>query len=604
MLPSPEDDCGDCVPAYLQRRASSVHPLALAFNLSPFILTFTLVATVVFRKLFPVLAGQPPTKDQDERIPSPSYAIKRWTTRLDGIRKLSTRAITASTFSVSIALSAVLAELILCEISNALHPAARSLALNFTLPTLLFLLVLIIPALEIRTVIAATGIDFGSRKKTTARLAWVLELSGVAAWLLCFWWIGKGLLGSYLHDDTGREPHTFSEGCLERVGVIGISLMASLAGFAAVSSLWQTFGARSQPVSEGDIARKQAGLDATNDMISTKKSRLRALQRRVMQDQPSPGFMNRIMTAFQGNDSRSELHALEIEISGLETMALSLSDSLTSLRSRRATQQRKTTPLGRVFTIFSYLFAIYCAYRLSSTLLSTLRRWTSTFLPFISAPSTSAPSPSSSSKFPTTPSTNDPITLTLTLLTRYYSPSIDIPTTTRLLTVALSALMLLAPFNAVLQTVLLVSRLAPSSLLRLIRSNSPLLVGQIAAMYVIAAALLLRSSVPGDVGGVISEALGAPLEPRFVEGWFEGWFLKDEMKGKNCPCLDVTANGGAGSKGFRLQQIDLYSGNDNGWLASSDCLYRTSVQSLREALSLNKSLGHKSALLAYIEMTF
>ena len=424
MLPSLQADCDDCVPAYLKRSAHSVHAATLIFNLLPFFLTFAIVSVIVFRKLFPLLAGHAPTKDQDDRLPSPVHAFKRWSTRLDGLRKLSTRAITASTFSSSIALSAVLAELILCEISNALHPAARSLALNFTLPTLLFLLVLVIPALEIHTVISATGIDFGSTRKTTARLAWALELSGVAAWLLCFWWIGKGLLGSYLHDGKGVETHTFSEGCLERVGVIGISLMASLAGFAAVSSLWQTFGARSQPVSDADIARKQTGLDATNDMIVTKKSRLRALQRRLLQDQPSPGYLNRLVTAFQGNDSHAELRALEIEISGLETMALSLSDALIGLRSRRAIQQRSTTPLGRVFTIFSYFFAIYCAYRLGTTFFSTFRRWTSAFIPFIAAPRTSA-SALSKKKSPATTTTksssssttpaSDPITLTLTL---------------------------------------------------------------------------------------------------------------------------------------------------------------------------------------------
>ena len=31
--------------------------------------------------------------------------------------------------------------------------------------------------------------------------------------------------------------------------------------------------------------------------------------------------------------------------------------------------------------------------------------------------------------------------------------------------------------------------------------------------------------MPAEVSGVISDALGAPLEARFVEGWFEGWFL-------------------------------------------------------------------------------
>ncbi|KAI9699887.1 MAG: hypothetical protein M1820_006949, partial [Bogoriella megaspora] len=498
MLPSWNDDCGDCVPSYLRRRATYVDPTTLTLNLAPFAVTFTILSGLVFRKLFPILAGQPPTRDTDDRLPSPSYGVRHISARLDGLRRLSMRAITASTFAVSIALSAVLAELILCEISDALHPVARGVALKLTLPTLLFLLVLVIPALEIHTVINAAGIRFGSSRKTTARLAWALELSGVAAWLLCFWWIGKGILGSYLHDSDG-EIHTFSEGCLERIGIIGLTLMASLAGFAAVSSLWQTFGARASPVSETDITRKQAGLDATKDMISTKQSRLRALRRRL-NDQPSPGIMTRLIGSVRGNDSHSEIQALELEIQGLETMALSLSDSLTSLRSRRADQQRSTTPLGRIFTAFSYIFALYCAWRLGTTSISTARRLLSPIFPFIPAPSTSSSTSKLKSSSKTSTTSPDPITLAVTLLTRYYSPALDAPTLSRLLTIILSALMLLAPFNAVLQTVLLVSRLAPSGLIKLIRSNSPLLVGQIAAMYVISAALLLRSSLPREVG--------------------------------------------------------------------------------------------------------
>ena len=33
------------------------------------------------------------------------------------------------------------------------------------------------------------------------------------------------------------------------------------------------------------------------------------------------------------------------------------------------------------------------------------------------------------------------------------------------------------------------------------------------------------SALPDEVSSVITEALGAPLEGRFVEGWFESWFL-------------------------------------------------------------------------------
>ncbi|KAG9601281.1 hypothetical protein KCU86_g6940, partial [Aureobasidium melanogenum] len=47
----------------------------------------------------------------------------------------------------------------------------------------------------------------------------------------------------------------------------------------------------------------------------------------------------------------------------------------------------------------------------------------------------------------------------------------------------------------------------------------------VAGAYVISSALLLRSNLPSEVSSVISEALGAPLEGRFVEAWFESWFL-------------------------------------------------------------------------------
>jgi hypothetical protein len=51
-----------------------------------------------------------------------------------------------------------------------------------------------------------------------------------------------------LHEETYVRDHSLSEGCLERIGIIGISLMALLAGFAAVSSLWQTFAVKNRPV--------------------------------------------------------------------------------------------------------------------------------------------------------------------------------------------------------------------------------------------------------------------------------------------------------------------------------------------------------------------
>lgn len=57
------------------------------------------------------------------------------------------------------------------------------------------------------------------------------------------------------------------------------------------------------------------------------------------------------------------------------------------------------------------------------------------------------------------------------------------------------------------------------------RENMALLASQICATYVVSSALLLRSNLPREMGGLVTEALGAPLDVSFVERWFEGWFL-------------------------------------------------------------------------------
>jgi hypothetical protein len=107
-------------------------------------------------------------------------------------------------------------------------------------------LIIATPAFEIHSVVSKTGLHGGQKGKR--RVAWLLELCGLATWLGGFWYLGRGLLGSYLHEESYLHEHTFTEGCLERIGIIGISLMASLAGFAAISSLWQTFGVKYRPV--------------------------------------------------------------------------------------------------------------------------------------------------------------------------------------------------------------------------------------------------------------------------------------------------------------------------------------------------------------------
>lgn len=494
MLPS--DDCDECVPDYLVRR----RPSALAISAFPFILTFLIVAVAVSHKLFPLLSGRVHHKS-DDGTHMGGFTLRERASLLKHMR-ITSRTLASITFSTNIALSAVLVELILCEISNTVNQATRNLALKITLPSLLFLLVFATPALEIHSVISGAGWSFGGGEKRQRRVAWTLEIVGLSIWLVGFWYLGRALLGQYLHEESYVRDHSISEGCLERIGIIGISLMASLAGFAAVSSLWQTFGAKYRPVTESDIARKQAGLDASNDMLLAKQSRLRAVQRKLM-DTPQEGFMTRVVGTFRGNPDVQERNTLQLEIHGLETMRATLQDSLTILQNRRQSQLRSHSAFGRLLNMFSYIFSLYCFYRITATSFTTLRRF--------SSPTTSF-------------SNSDPINNFLAILAKHWDPTIDRVAWSRTISFLLSGVMLLASFNSVLQTFLLFARVLPS-VLHHARANFALLISQISATYVISSALLLRSNLPPEMKSVISDALGAPLEPGFVEKWFEGWFL-------------------------------------------------------------------------------
>lgn len=501
------DDCDECVPAYMKHSS-----LGTLFASAPFVLTFAIVAYLVLKKVYPLLSGgeeigKNGTTSEDARLPTHNFELgspKRGIAHRLKRSVLDSRTVAKAVFATTIALSAVLVELILCEISNSLNPNARRLALNLTLPTLLMLVIVVAPGLEMRSFIAATGLSFKGSHKSRLNVAWLFETVGMIAFLLMFWYLGHGLVAMFREDMLHPQNHGFSEGCLERVGIVGISLMASLAGFAALSALWQTFGVRDKPVTEADLARKQAGLDATEEMLNAKRSRLRAITRKMSDARASEGVFTKVVNTVRGTSDSQERSTLELEISGLQLMRMSLNNNLYSLRNRRTTQLRSHTLGGKLIAAFSYGFAVYCAYRLANTSFNILRR----------------------TLFGSNTTSTDLVTHVLALFAHYWDASIDQELYSRQISFLLSGVMLLLAFNSALQTFLLLARAFPSLLSAALGgTNFALVVSQVVASYVISSALLLRSNLPSEVRGVISDVLGAPLEVGKVDALFEGCFV-------------------------------------------------------------------------------
>ncbi|KAL8668593.1 MAG: hypothetical protein Q9168_006782 [Polycauliona sp. 1 TL-2023] len=506
LMLSSGDDCDECRPG--GRRLAIT---AVFFSCLPFLATFLLVSTIVLKKIYPVLSAHASSSSKSSSSSIPPS-------------RLNVQSINAITFSTTLALAAVLAELILCEISNTIDPYARRLAFQFTVSLLLLVLVIVIPSLQIQSVISAAGWEFTNKSKGGLRIAWALQSFTTAVWLVTFWWVGNQLLSrtSTASPATENEgqAQSLSEACLSRVGILGISLLGLLSGFASVSAAWQNIFAKHRPVTESDVARKAAGLESTKDMLATKHSRLRALERKMSDVAQDSNFFQKAMGSIRGSTNHTEIRSLGVEIRGLEAMASSLSTSHNMLQTQLQQQNRNRTLTGRSALISSYLFSLFCIYRILTAFYSTLRRSVHSS----QLPSTSPTTPSQD-QLPTSSTSSDLITTLLALIATHYNPHLDRDLYTRQLSFLLSGLILLASFNSVMQTFSLIARFLPS-LLRAVNQNLPLLVAQVCGMYTISAALMLRGRVPGQVVGEgLKEMGGGQSQSGWVDGWFDGWFL-------------------------------------------------------------------------------
>ncbi|KAI9148019.1 Golgi pH regulator [Paramyrothecium foliicola] len=490
--------------------------LAVLFSLAPFVVIFAGVNLLVVRHIFPKLSSSHDARDgEDHVLPAHAPAALRQAHAEHGAKSWSRKG-AAWTFGTTVGLAATLGSLILAEILEVVNPVARDLALRVTVPTLLFLLVILVPWLECRSLVSGAGWSFQrSSKGKLPRVAWGLQTVLFLGWLFAFWSVGIAVPTSAMStpSEDSSMSDTLTRVCLERIGVIGISLMALLAGFASVSSPWHTFsevsGRKKRPITDADVNRKQAGLDATNEMLITKRHRLQQIERKVATQNSAStgaagGLVSKMMGSIRGaSGDEAEIRSLKLEITGLETMEANLSSSLSMMKNARAANVRASTTFGRLILAPSYLFSCYCLYRILATFLTTIRR---------------ASSPSASF------SSSDPINRFLGLLARHWDPKLDQLAWARTISFALSGVILLASANSVVQTFHLFAKWMPG-LLHHAQANLALAVGQVAATYVISASLLLRSNLPGEVSSAVGGVLRGAPSPAFVDGWFEGWFL-------------------------------------------------------------------------------
>lgn len=188
-------------------------------------------------------------------------------------------------------------------------------------------------------------------------------------------------------------------------------------------------------------------------------------------------------------------------------MGNSLSVELADLQRRITVQKQSKSAFGRLLRTISYGFSVYCLYRIFATSLA--------HIPYLHR---------SRSSF----SQSDPINNVVALLAQHWDPHLDRAAWSRMIGFAFSGVIITGSLGSVMTTLNMLSRAAPGVISHATKSDNPnlaLFVSQISAVYMLASALLLRSNLPSHMSFVISDALGAPLDPAFVDRWFDALFL-------------------------------------------------------------------------------
>ncbi|KAK6544099.1 hypothetical protein TWF694_000810 [Orbilia ellipsospora] len=524
---SPEelDQCTDdsCVPPGMRTSASifgaSTSYLITTLSSVPFFLTFVLVSLFAFFRLFPFITNDQHLFSNGRISPirtTPTFSIPpplRSTTAPTIYRRIS-----ALVFAITLGATGVLAELILCEIMDWGDNSARWFWFRCTINVLLLLLVFVAPFLEIYAFITrwdeSESISLTSPRKSGWRrrsrsLAICVMFVG---WIWLFYKLGDHLPlppidealfpdGSMSFEQTAKGV---SDECLSRLGVIGVSLMAFLSGFGCISAPWYSFTRQQRPATETDLRRAQGGLDATNQMLEVKRAKLSQIERKLTQSSTDGGLINKMMSSLRGGtDDLREATSLQMEISGLVSMQTSLTNDVHTITNRLKEQERSHTALGRVWTVAQFAFSIYCLYRISSTILLRFSTWT-----------TNADTHTFSQK--------DPIGNILAVMIKHYDANLNREAWSRNIGFAFSGVIIFGSLNSVATTFNMFTKVVPGVWGH---AGLALAVSQITAVYVLSAAVLLRSSLPRDMGSVLGSALGVMLDVRWVDGWFDNLFL-------------------------------------------------------------------------------
>eukprot|EP00438_Fugacium_kawagutii_P014579 Skav210157 [mRNA] locus=scaffold1811:28618:30363:+ [translate_table: standard] len=373
-------------------------------------------------------------------------------------------------FAATFAASSSMFQLMLATIAGLFDADVRAFAWKVDHWTLIWLSYVVLPASFVWT--AVRSICYGSHR---------LALASALLSLPPFWY-AIYLSGKLIHIDSV----SFSADLLvARIGVLGITVVATLSGFGAVNFPFQSMHSFLRPVTQQQVADVEQRLLRTMRLIATRKRQELNLKQeetraaksreepksivgRVAQFVQNPSFLGTFGLGSFGSTPSATRKQLSTEIQALEAFSRELFLELDELIQARLCELKARTRLGKVMNVLGRCCSAICVYKIFMSSVNLLLRRGSA-------------------------QAEDPATRLLTILLLNLRVPVDVSYWAPMLSLIFVGYLTLANTRQFIQRLLAIFRMVSTS----VTSNSlALLLSEVMAMYFAACVILTLRFVP------------------------------------------------------------------------------------------------------------
>ncbi|KII90101.1 hypothetical protein PLICRDRAFT_174887 [Plicaturopsis crispa FD-325 SS-3] len=293
-----------------------------------------------------------------DSLPAPNTQAKSHDVGVKG-KKGSLHSVLARTaFSVCFSECCIMFLMLMAQGMDTFDPRTRILNWKVSLFLLLATILVFIPLSLSLILTLGSSSGPGQKRQRPILVRLLLYLSPVAVYFFML---------SYIPLPSALSYPDVMTAALTRLIVLGTIILGLLSGFGAVSNAWAFFPLfsrnRKEPT-DGDIhAAEQALLRIRHDL----SDRQIEIQRRKSVDPKDSSWFSRVTTTFRGGDDHEQ------ELKGLEALEYQMARNLEALKHRREYARFSESFKGTLFNWGGRLFAVYCVFRVISSIVNLLR---------------------------------------------------------------------------------------------------------------------------------------------------------------------------------------------------------------------------------------